>query len=76
MIDRTKIKAFRAAHGLPQTDIAAHLDISATQYSKKEAGKNEFTEREADILRDLMGCDYNFLFTVKVDNPSTRTENR
>ena len=41
-----KVKAFRAAIGLTQKDLARILDISVDSYSRKERGVSDFRKNE------------------------------
>lgn len=57
MIMEIKLRQIREKNGISQETMAEHLNISQSQYYRKERGTSKIQEREWDIIANVLDID-------------------
>ncbi|RDW17600.1 transcriptional regulator [Oceanobacillus arenosus] len=67
MTKNIKLYVARREKGYYQKDVAKKIGLHPQTYHEKEAGKKEFTIREAKMLCKVFSCTLNDLFQEEVN---------
>ena len=72
-METNKLKGLRAEYNIKQKELAKKIGITATAYSLKETGEQQFKESEINIILDLFNEKYENVF---LDRKYTQTKQK